>query len=192
MDFEPSPAGYFRGGVSKVIPGGRSWGGIGTHYIVSCRVLWSFSIPASWGGSSSLDYYRYHMGFSSVHAVAAKSLWSGPTLCDPADGSPPGSAVPGILQARTLEWVAMPFPIYIHIYIKSHLTSFPGGASGKEFTSNAGGLRDAGLISGLRTRSPRGGHGTPSQHSCPENPVHRGTWRATVHGVAKTQTRPND
>ena len=117
MDFEPSPAGYFRGGVSKVIPGGRSWGGIGTHYIVSCRVLWSFSIPASWGGSSSLDYYRYHMGFSSIHAVVAKSLWSGPTLCDPADGSPPGSAVPGILQARTLEWVAMPFPIYIHIYI---------------------------------------------------------------------------
>ena len=86
----------------------------------------------------------------------------------------------------------MPFPIYIHIYIKSHLTSFPGGASGKEFTSNAGGLRDAGLISGLRTRSPGAGHGTPSQHSCPENPVHRGTWRAIVHGVAKTQTRPND
>ena len=38
--------------------------------------------------------------------AAAKSLQSCPTLCDPKDGSPPGSAIPGILQARTLEWVA--------------------------------------------------------------------------------------
>ena len=40
---------------------------------------------------------------------AAKSLQSCPTLCDPRDGSPPGSPVPGILQARTLEWVAISF-----------------------------------------------------------------------------------
>ena len=39
---------------------------------------------------------------------AAKSLQSCPTLWDPIDGSPPGSPVPGILQARTLEWTAMP------------------------------------------------------------------------------------
>ena len=42
-------------------------------------------------------------------AAAAKSLQSCPTLCDPIDGNPPGSAVPGILQARTLEWVAIAF-----------------------------------------------------------------------------------
>ena len=42
-------------------------------------------------------------------AAAAKSLQSCPTLCDPIDGSPPGSAIPGILQARTLEWVAISF-----------------------------------------------------------------------------------
>ena len=42
-------------------------------------------------------------------AAAAKLLQSCPTLCDPIDGSPPGSAVPGILQARTLEWVAISF-----------------------------------------------------------------------------------
>ena len=42
-------------------------------------------------------------------AVAAKSLQSCPTLCDPIDGSPPGSPVPGILQARILEWVAIAF-----------------------------------------------------------------------------------
>ena len=41
--------------------------------------------------------------------AAAKSLQSCPTLCDPIDGSPPGSAIPGILQARTLEWVAISF-----------------------------------------------------------------------------------
>ena len=43
-------------------------------------------------------------------AAAAKSLQSCPTLCDPIDGSPPGSPIPGILQARTLEWVAISFP----------------------------------------------------------------------------------
>ena len=42
------------------------------------------------------------------HAAAAKSLQSCPTLCDTIDGSPPGSPVPGILQARILEWVAVP------------------------------------------------------------------------------------
>ena len=42
-------------------------------------------------------------------AAAAKSLQSCPTLCDPVDGSPPGSPVPGILQARTLEWIAISF-----------------------------------------------------------------------------------
>ena len=43
------------------------------------------------------------------NTVAAKSLQSCPTLCNPIDGSPPGSAVLGILQARTLEWVAISF-----------------------------------------------------------------------------------
>ena len=43
------------------------------------------------------------------HTAAAKSLQSCPTLCDPIDGSPPGSPIPGILQARTLEWVAISF-----------------------------------------------------------------------------------
>ena len=46
---------------------------------------------------------------STAAAAAAKSLQSCPTLCDPIDGSPPGPPVPGILQARTLEWVAISF-----------------------------------------------------------------------------------
>ena len=46
---------------------------------------------------------------AAAAAAAAKSLQSCPTLCDPIDSSPPGSPVPGILQARTLEWVAISF-----------------------------------------------------------------------------------
>ena len=45
--------------------------------------------------------------YPTCHATAAKSLQSCPTLCDPIDGSPPGSPVPGIFQARILEWVAI-------------------------------------------------------------------------------------
>ena len=45
----------------------------------------------------------------TCNTAAAKSLQSCPTLCYPVDGSPPGSPIPGILQARTLEWVAISF-----------------------------------------------------------------------------------
>ena len=56
----------------------------------------------------SVDWSKVVMNASYVAAAAAaKSLQSGPTLCDPIDSSPPGSTVPGILQARTLEWVAI-------------------------------------------------------------------------------------
>ena len=47
--------------------------------------------------------------YNPAAAAAAKLLQSCTTLCDPIDGSPPGSPVPGILQARTLEWVAISF-----------------------------------------------------------------------------------
>ena len=46
---------------------------------------------------------------AAAAAAAAKSLQLCPTLCDPIDGGPPGSSVPGILQARILEWVAISF-----------------------------------------------------------------------------------
>ena len=61
-----------------------------------------------WSGSTdsrTLDYQRTNF----AAAAAAKSRQSWLTLCDPIDGSPPGSAVPGILQARTLGWVAISF-----------------------------------------------------------------------------------
>ena len=55
-------------------------------------------------------------------ATAAKSLQSCPTLCDPIDGSPPGSPVPGILQARTLEWVAISFFQCMKVKSESEVT----------------------------------------------------------------------
>ena len=64
---------------------------------------------------------------------------------------------------------------------------FPGGASGKEPTSDAGDIRDSGSIPGSGRR-PGGGHGTPLQRSCLENPRHRGAWRAAVHRVAEAGT----
>ena len=54
-------------------------------------------------------YQLSPQGSPRILAAAAKSLQSCPTLCDPIDGSPAGSPVPGILQARTLEWVAISF-----------------------------------------------------------------------------------
>ena len=54
-----------------------------------------------------------HLEKGKAAAVAAKSHQSCPTLCDPINGSPPGSPVPGILQARTLEWVAVLQQIWI-------------------------------------------------------------------------------
>ena len=65
-----------------------------------------------WSVSSflkSLQLWRADKTKNLAAAAAAKLLQSCPTLCDPIDGSPPGSPVPGILQARTLEWVAISF-----------------------------------------------------------------------------------
>ena len=59
--------------------------------------------------SRNLCFYQYPKMMPAAAAAAAKSLQSCPTLCDPTDGSPPGSPVSGILQARTLEWVAISF-----------------------------------------------------------------------------------
>ena len=57
----------------------------------------------------SFHMYQFVPCLPSIAVAAAKSLQSCPTPCDPRDGSPPGSPVPGILQARILEWVAISF-----------------------------------------------------------------------------------
>ena len=75
---------------------------------------------------------------------------------------------------------------YLHSY-----KGFPDGIVIKNPPVDAGDTRDAGSIpeSG---RSPGGGRGSPLQYSCLENPMDRGAWRATVHGVAESQTRLSD
>ena len=91
--------------------------GSSVHGISQARILeWvaiSFSRRSSWSRDQTHiscigQQILYHWVTREVLA-AAKLLQSCPTLCDPIEGNPPGSAVPGILQARTLEWVAIPF-----------------------------------------------------------------------------------
>ena len=71
---------------------------------------------------------------------------------------------------------------YIYLYtIHTH----PGGSVVKNLPANAG---DAGLIPGSG-RYPGGGNGNPLQYSCLENPMNKGLWQATVHGITKNQIR---
>ena len=63
-----------------------------------------------WNPKILLFHFEDNLKYTTA---AAKSLQSCPTLCDPIDGSPPGSSIPGTLQARTLEWVAISFSITV-------------------------------------------------------------------------------
>ena len=63
-----------------------------------------------------------HIDDMHAAAAAAKLLQSCPTLCDPTDSSPPGSAVPGIFQARVLEWGAIVFSKIIYIVTRKLIT----------------------------------------------------------------------
>ena len=107
--------------------------GVGCHFLLQCMKVKSESevaqscptLATSWTaayqappsmGFSRQKYWsgvplpsRLVINFFPRSTATAKSLQSCPTLCDPTDGSPPGSPVPGILQARTLEWVAISF-----------------------------------------------------------------------------------
>ena len=94
--------------------------------ILTCRIPWteepgrlqsigSQRVGHDWSDLACSYFYIKYKGncikkqIKKIIYVYAKSLQSCPTLCDPIDGSPPGSPVPGILQARTLEWVAISF-----------------------------------------------------------------------------------
>ena len=70
------------------------------------------------------------------------------------------------------------------------MMGFPGGSEVKNLPANAGDARNAGLIPGSG-QAAGGGHGNPLQYSCLGNPMERGAWQATVHGVAKSQTGLN-
>ena len=86
-------------------------------YVQSLSCVWFFVTPWTGACQASLcmrvyihpHIHMYIHTYVTHAAAAAKSLRSCPTLCNTIDGSPPGSPVPGILQARTLEWVATSF-----------------------------------------------------------------------------------
>ena len=142
------------------------------------------------------------------------------TLCNPMDCRPPGSSAHGILQARILEWDAMPFlrewsqpgywirvsvspafqadssptetlgrllvckDIYIYVYIyiwASYLVLMVTNSP-----ASAGDLR--GAVGSLGCKDPLEKEMATHSSICLENPMDRGTWWATVHGVAKSQT----
>ena len=69
-----------------------------------------------------------------------------------------------------------------------HILGFPNGSVGKTSTCNGGATGDVSSIPGSG-RSPEVGNGNPPQYSCLENPMDRGVWRATVHGVTESRTR---
>ena len=104
--------------------------GMASHFsILAWRILWteepgglhspwgSWRVVHNWGTNTftsqlggTFDIQWVESRDAAKHpAAAAKSLQSCPTLCDPIDGSPSGSPIPGIVQARTLEWVAISF-----------------------------------------------------------------------------------
>ena len=133
------------------------------------------------------------------------------TFCDPMDHTDHV-----ILQARILEWVAVPFSrgssqpkdrtqvsCITGRFFTSWATREAKGVWGayenafqvllevKNPPANAGDTRDMASVLGLG-RSPGGGHGNPLQYSCLENPLDRGAWWATVHTVARSRTWLSD
>ena len=80
---------------------------------VTWGLLGAFSLRNTWVRGAGTSPYPLHCLEEGVaqagSAAAANSIQSCPTLCDPKDDSPSGSTFPGILQARTLEWVAISF-----------------------------------------------------------------------------------
>ena len=80
-----------------------------TQHLKDERSLYNL-IKVTWASASMSCPFCFATSWTShAAAAAARSLQSCPTLCDPIEGSPPGSPVPGILQARTLEWVPISF-----------------------------------------------------------------------------------
>ena len=75
--------------------------------------------------------------------------------------------------------------VYIYVYIWMEIGTSQVALVVKNPPANTGDVRDAVLIPGLG-RSPAGGNGNPLRYSCLENPIDRGAWQATVHGVAKS------
>ena len=127
--------------------------------------------------------------YSHAAATAANSLQSCTTLCDPIDGSPPGSPIPGILQARTLEWVAISFSnawkwkVKVKSLRRVWLLVTPWTAAHQALPSM--GFSRQEYWSGLPFPSPL------EKWKATQSSIlaWRIPWTCTVHGVTKSQTR---
>ena len=135
-------------------------------------------------------------------AAAAKSLQSCPTLCDPIDGSPPGFPVPGVLQARTVEWVAISFSnkdLSRDLDWRRQWPPTPVLLPGKSrgWRSLVGcspwGRKESDTTERLHFHFSLScvgeGNGNPLQSSCLENPRDGGAWWAAIYGVSQSRTR---
>ena len=143
---------------------------------------------------SLMPQFCWFLNVFWVLCMCAKSLQLCLTLCNPVDCSPPGSSVHGILQAKMgVGYHALLQGIFltrdgtcvlclVHWLYRSYQSTPSSVSVVKNLPVNAG---DLGMIPGLG-RSP--GNGNPLQYSCLGNPMDRGAWPATVHGVTKSQT----
>ena len=93
--------------IQTILGKGQRFPGIGPPATFWSLMVGTLMVPV--GGHVACWCVTVNIYWSSRSAAAAKSLQSCPTLCDPIDGGPPGSPVPGILQARTLAWFAISF-----------------------------------------------------------------------------------
>ena len=118
------------------------------------QVMFSWVVLLPQAHSFLIFFFFLNQLLLEYAAAAAKSLQLCLTLCNPIDGSPPGSSVPGILQARILEWVAI---------------SFSNACVRAKLLQSCPTLCDPMDSSGE-------GDGTPLQYSCLENPMDRGAW----------------
>ena len=125
----------------------------------------AFALPGDRGPSSfNTQYLRWPASQVWLHTV-------------PPPGCTPPSASPGHPHPHFLYQAEFYLPF----------KGFPNGSVGKESACNAGDTGDAGLIPGSG-RSPGGGNDNPLQYPCLENPMDRGAWQDTVHGITKSRT----
>ena len=157
---------------------------ISCHWVESDQHVWNPTYNFQFG-----TVFLIHFFFGTVRHLPFPKRFS-PWLF-----RPPLSCLSISLTTLSLltSWASSSFSIFrCYTVIRlslilsfSHLIYFPSSSNGKESACNAG---DPGSIPGSG-RSPGEGNGNPLQYSCLENPVDRGAWRATVHGMAKSQTQ---